>query len=238
MHQSTTRPVSARWDHLGSLAGADQGPPTGASRTRIRVTVLDSVSITPPGSAPVAIGSLQQKLLLTLLVAYGDRSVGVDRIAEELWGEVRPRRWLASVRTLANSLRRFAGDRDFICWTGRGYRLHRDTTMVVSDVDDMLRLADGARMALAAGHYDEAVTRSKRALAEYGNGPWTTDYWHWADVAAECYHILGRALLGSHRYVNCLVELGRAPEEIEWHEGVRHCLENARATVSAPAMAM
>ena len=97
--------------------------------------VLESVSIAPAGGTPVAIGSMQQKIMLTLVVAYADRSLSLDRIAEELWGEHRPRRWLASIRTLANSLRRVADDRSFLHWTGRGYRLHRDTGVVGTDID-------------------------------------------------------------------------------------------------------
>jgi DNA-binding winged helix-turn-helix (wHTH) protein len=205
---------------------------------RLRVTVLDTVTVVPSGSVlPRRVGSLQQKLLLTLLVAYRNRTVSVDRIAEELWGEHPPRRWLASIRTLANSLRRLAGDRDFIDWTGRGYRLHKDPGRVDTDVDEMLRAIDEASDAVAAERFDVGELAARRALAIYGSGPWTTDCWHWADLAAEAYHLLGRALLGKQRYLTCLVELGRAPEELEWHDGVRSCLAHARAHVStAPAM--
>ena len=200
----------------------------------IRVAVLDVVSITPSGGVPVEIGSLQQKLLLTLLVGNGRRDVAVDRIAEELWGEVPPRRWLASIRTLANALRRIARDPEFVHWTGRGYRLHRDPRQVDSDVDDMLRAADEARGAMAQGRFEDAERAARRALRAYGNGPWTTDYWHWHDLAGDCYHLLGRALLARELYVNCLVELSRASEELSWHDGVQSCLAYARAAAAAP----
>ena len=201
---------------------------------RIKVTVLDTVTVTPVGSRPRPVGSLQQKLLLTLLVAYRNRTVSVDRIAEELWGEQPPRRWLASIRTLAHSLRRLAGDRDLIDWTGRGYRLHKDPGRVDSDIDEILRAIDEAGDALAAGRNDDGERAARRALACYGSGPWTTDCWHWADLAAEAYHLLGQALLGQQRYLTCLVELSRAPEELEWHDGVRSCLAHARASVATP----
>ena len=200
----------------------------------IRVTVLDTVTVTPSGGRPASVGSLQQKLLLTLLVGYRNRNVSVDRIAEELWGDDPPRRWLASIRTLANSLRRLAGDREFIRWTGRGYRLHREAARVDSDVDEMLRAIDEAGDALAVLRFDDAERAAKRALAMYGSGPWTTDCWSWGELAAESYHLLGRALLGQQRYLSCLVELGRVPEELEWHDGVRSCLAHARTSVARP----
>jgi DNA-binding SARP family transcriptional activator len=200
----------------------------------IRVAVLDVVSIAPSGGVPVEIGSLQQKLLLTLLVGHGNRDVTVDRIAEELWGDAPPRRWLASIRTLANALRTTACDREFVHWTGRGYRLHRNPARVRSDVDDMVEAADEARAAMREGRADDAERAARRALLAYGNGPWTTDYWHWCDLAGDCYHVLGRALLERESYLNCLVELSQVPEVLEWHDGVRSCLAEARAGVSVP----
>lgn len=195
--------------------------------------MLETVSITRVGEAPVRIGSMQQKIVLTLLVAYAGRSVSVDRLAEELWGEYRPRRWVASIRTLANALRRVAGDRRFIHWTGRGYRLHEDADVVRTDVEEMVWLADEASVALEEGRLDEAEDAARRALGFYGSGPWTTDCWSWGDLAADAYHLLGRALLAKESYLRCLVELSRAPEELEWHDGLRACLEKARHALAA-----
>jgi hypothetical protein len=199
---------------------------------RLRVCVLETVSIAPAGAAPFAIGSMQQKVMLTLLVAYRTRSVSVDRIAEDLWGDDRPRRWLASIRTLANCLRRVAGDKGFIPWTGRGYRLHADPDAVDTDIDDMLSAADTARLALDDGRLDVAEAAARRALSFYGGGPWTTDCWYWGDLAADAYCLLGRALLAKEDYLRCLLELSRAPEELEWHDGVGACLQRARQAVA------
>lgn len=199
----------------------------------ITVCVLERVSIAPAGDPAVPIGALQQKVMLTLLVAYADRSVSVDRIAEDLWADHKPRRWLASIRTLANSLRRVAGDKDFIHWTGRGYRLHKDRDAVETDIDQMLWATDRARAALDEGRLDDAEEAARRALSFYGSGPWTTDCWYWGDLAADAYHLLGRTLLAKENYLRCLLELSRAPEEIEWHEGVGACLRKAREAVAA-----
>ena len=212
---------------------ADRIRPRAAGGARIRVCVLDAVSVAGPGRAPTPIGAMQQKTLLTLLVAYGGRSVSVDRIAEDLWGEHRPRRWLASIRTLANSLRRVAGDRDFIHWTGRGYQLHKHPALVESDIDDMLSATEEARVALDERRFADAETSARRALSLYGSGPWATDCWYWGDVAADAYCLLGRALLGQENYLRCLLELSRAPEELDWHDGVAACLQRARRAVAA-----
>ena len=206
---------------------------TGAT---IRVCVLESVSITPAGGTPASIGSMQQKVMLTLVVAYVDRAVSLDRIADELWGDHRPRRWLASIRTLANSLRRAAGDRDFLYWTGRGYRLHRHPGVVHTDIDQMVRCTDEARVALDEQRYRDAQHAARQALDCYGSGPWTTDAWYWGDLAADAYFLLGRALLAEEHYLRCLLELSRAPEELEWHDGLRSCLKDARQAATAVAV--
>ncbi|MDQ3896539.1 MAG: hypothetical protein M3326_04670 [Actinomycetota bacterium] len=205
----------------------------GAGDVPITVCVLETVSITRAGHPPVRIGSMQQKIMLTLLVAYDGRSVSVDRLAEELWGEDKPRRWLASIRTLANTLRRVADDRSFIHWTGRGYRLHQDLAMVRSDIDEMLSCADEARVAFDEGRLGDAEDAARRALACYGGGPWTTDCWYWGDLAADVYHLLGRVLLAEENYLRCVLDLSRAPEELDWHDGIRACLQKARDALAA-----
>lgn len=210
--------------------------PAPAPPSRIWVCVLECVSVSGPDGRPILIGSLQQKIMLTLVVAYAGRAVSVDRIAEEIWGEHPPRRWLAAVRTLANSLRRVAGDRDFMYWTGRGYRLHRDPGVVETDIDRMVQFADQARVALDERRYADARHAARRALACYGGGPWTTDAWYWGELAADAYVLLGKALLAEEDYLRCLLELSRAPEELEWHQGVRACLDHARRAVAGVAV--
>ena len=229
------------WEAPASSLACERRLPPQSGRGRLRplrdapitVCVLETVSITRAGQAPVRIGSMQQKIVLTLLVAYAGRSVSVDRLAEELWGEYKPRRWVASIRTLANALRRVADDRRFIHWTGRGYRLHEDADMVRTDVEELVWLADEASVALEEGRLDEAEDAARRALDFYGSGPWTTDCWSWGDLAADAYHVLGRALLAKECYVRCLAELSRAPEALEWHDGVRACVEKARNALAA-----
>lgn len=203
-----------------------------ARQAPVRVCVLECVSVAPGGGVSVSIGSLQQKILLTLVVAAGDHSVTLDRIAEELWGDHPPRHWVAAIRTLANSLRRAADDPGLIHWTGRGYRLHRQVGAVETDVDRMIQYATDSRVALEEQRFDDAERAATEALQCYGGGPWTTDLWSWGDLAADAYCLLGRALLAQHQYFRCIHELGRAPDGLDWHGGLQWCLTTARQAVA------
>ena len=105
--------------------------------------------------------------------------------------------------------------------------------MVETDIDHMLWCIDEARVALDEGRTDDAEDAARRALSFYGGGPWTTDCWYWGDLAAEAYCLLGRALLAKESYLRCLMELSRAPEELEWHDGLAACLRTARRAAAA-----
>jgi hypothetical protein len=204
-------------------SGADSGPGTDA-KTSVDVRVFETVVITATDGSTTAIGSLQQKVLLTLLVAQKGASVGLDDIADELWPDVRPPRWRGCIATLANSLRSAAKDRDFAVSTARGYTLHRCPDRVHTDVDELQECVEEARGAEAQGRYDLAEESARRAVTCYGSGPWTTDPWGWSDLAADAARLLGVALLRRGAYAACVVELRRALEFFDWHEGLWACL--------------
>jgi hypothetical protein len=185
----------------------------------LRVRIFDVVSITRSDSV-VTIGSLQQKAFLTLLVANKGRSVTLDAVADELWPDVRPHRWRGCLATLAASLRAAARDRDFLCSTDRGYTLHVRPDAVSTDVEDLQHCLEQASEAERQGRHGEAETLARRALAVYGTGPWTTDFWGWNEAAAEAARILGTALLRRNANVSCITELSPAMEEFDWHDGL------------------
>jgi hypothetical protein len=189
----------------------------------LRVRVLDVVALVKDGRT-VTVGSLQQKALLTLLVASKGRSVSLDAIADELWPENRPQRWRGCIATLANSLRVAAGDRDLIVCTARGYTLHRCPESVATDVEELQACLDEARRAEQAGQTEGAEAAARRAVAIYGAGPWTTDYWGWNEAAAEAARILATALLRRGAEVACINELTPAMEDFDWHDGLWACL--------------
>jgi two-component SAPR family response regulator len=208
-------------------SGADSGP-SAEPGTAIEVRVFETVSITAADSTTKTIGSLQQKVLLTLLVAQKGASVGLDDIADELWPDVRPPRWRGCIATLATSLRSAAKDRDFAAFTARGYTLHRCADRVRTDVDELQERVEQARAAEEQGRYDVAEASAREALTFYGSGPWTTDPWGWSDLAADAARVLGLALFRRAAYAACVVELRRALELFEWHEGLWACLVYAQ----------
>ena len=189
----------------------------------VQVQIFDEVSITH-GDRVVTIGSLQQKVFLTLLVASKGRAVSLDAIADELWPDLRPQRWRGCIATLANSLRSAAQDRHFVHSTARGYALHRRPEAVSTDVEELESCLDRAREAEAQGRADVAEAMARRALTVYGAGPWTTDYWGWNEAAAEAARILATALLSRDAHVACITELSRTMDDFDWHDGLWACL--------------
>lgn len=206
--------------------------------THLHVHVLDVVSVRAGEGPATVIGSLQQKVLLSLLVAYKGRSVALDTIADELWPDLRPRRWRGCIATLANSLRAVAGDRDLVSSTARGYTLHRRPELVGTDVEELHDCLDRARQAAADGLSNVAETMARRALAVYGVGPWVTDYWGWNEAAAEAARILATALLGRGAAVACIRELSPAMEAFDWHDGLWACLITAHHQLGATGRAV
>lgn len=214
--------TTSRLSQYTSMAAVAAPEATPASELRIRV--LDDVSIAAGDCPPVAVGSLQQRTFLTLLVAAKGRTVSLDAIADEVWAQRRPRRWRGCLATLASSLRKNVGDSDFILSTARGYTLHRRPDVVHTDVEELHNQLEQARQAERQGLSDEAETLARAALATYGTGPWTSDYWGWNEAAADAARILGTALLRRGAYVSCIAELARAMEEFEWHDRLWACL--------------
>jgi DNA-binding SARP family transcriptional activator len=93
--------------------------------------VLGVVEARPfPQSPPLDLGSPLQRVLLGLLLTEPDRSVSLDRIVEELWGDTPPADPEASLHTYVSRLRRAlepgraAGEQPrLLLRTPAGYRL-------------------------------------------------------------------------------------------------------------------
>jgi hypothetical protein len=202
----------------------------------LHVHVLDVVSVGAGEGPPTVIGSLQQKVLLSVLVANKGRSVALDTIADELWPDLR--RWRGCIATLANSLRAVAADRDFVPSTARGYTLHRRPETVATDVEELHHCLDRARQAEADGLADVAETMARRALTVYGVGPWVTDDWGWNEAAAEAARILATTLLGRGAELACIRELSPAMEAFDWHDGLWACLITAHHQLGATRRAV
>ena len=135
-----------------------------------------------PADPPAELGSPLQRVLLGLLLTERDRSVSLDRIVDELWGDAPPADPEGSVHTYVSRLRRVlepergSGQAPrTLLRTPAGYRL----AVPAEDVDAERfaalaarasdRLGDGdAAAALAAADEALALWRSPVALEDAG----------------------------------------------------------------------
>jgi predicted ATPase/DNA-binding SARP family transcriptional activator len=114
---------------------------------------------------PLALGTPQQRRVLTLLILHRNTPVSADRIIEALWGGAPPANALQTVRTYVSRLRGLLGGEE----TSRlragpgGYRLLIENDDV--DVGRFEALARAGREALEAGDAAVATTKLEDALA-------------------------------------------------------------------------
>ncbi len=106
------------------------------------------------GGRVIEISSAKQRLLLAMLALHRGRTVPLDALAEELWGEHPPASVAAAVQTLVYRLRRSlsaagVSDRSGLRATGPGYLLDVDTTRL--DAHCFGALADGGRACAGGG---------------------------------------------------------------------------------------
>jgi DNA-binding SARP family transcriptional activator len=72
--------------------------------------------------APLALGAVQQRALLAVLVLHRGEVVSTDRLIDELWGERAPAAAAKTVQVYVSHLRKALGA-GVIVTQGRGYRL-------------------------------------------------------------------------------------------------------------------
>ena len=96
----------------------------------------------------IALGTAQQRKVLTILVIHRGEVVSVDRILDELWGERPPDRATKTVQVYVSRLRKALGDGVLVTRDG-GYTLELNGKSV--DADRFRRLADEGRTALESG---------------------------------------------------------------------------------------
>jgi DNA-binding SARP family transcriptional activator len=182
----------------------------------VRYGLLGTVEVRPdPDDAPLDLGSPLQRVLLGLLLTERDRSVSLDRIVEELWGEAAPADPEGSVHTYVSRLRRVlepgrsaGAPARVLLRTPAGYRLAVPPDGV--DADRFARLAADAR---SAGDPAAALRAAEEALALW-RGPVALE-----DAGEREFAVQARGRLDSLR-VSCeedrlaaLLALGR-PQEV------------------------
>jgi DNA-binding SARP family transcriptional activator/WD40 repeat protein len=117
---------------------------------------------------PLALGAVQQRALLAVLVLHRGEVVSVDRLVDELWGERVPAAAAKTVQVYVSHLRKVLGA-GVIVTQGRAYRL----AVAPEQVDAVRFEALGAegRRALASGDAARAKERLCSALGLWRGEP-------------------------------------------------------------------
>jgi YVTN family beta-propeller protein len=117
---------------------------------------------------PLALGGVQQRGLLALLLLHRSEVLSTDRLVDELWGERTPATAHKTVQVYVWNLRRVLGD-GVIVTQGRGYVLAAEADQV--DVGRFEALVGEGRRALDEADPARASARLGAALALWRGAP-------------------------------------------------------------------
>ena len=117
---------------------------------------------------PLALGAVQQRALLAVLVLHRGEVVSTDRLVDELWGERAPATAAKTVQVYVSHLRKALGA-GVIVTQGRGYRLAVAPGQV--DAVRFEALGGEGRRALAGGDAARARERLCSALGLWRGEP-------------------------------------------------------------------
>ncbi|HEX6492346.1 MAG TPA: BTAD domain-containing putative transcriptional regulator, partial [Candidatus Dormibacteraeota bacterium] len=126
------------------------------------------------GGHHAALGGPKERALLALLLVHANRPLGIDRLAEDLWGEAAPERATAAVRVYVSHLRRALGaaGATTIVTSPLGYELRALPEQL--DATHFERLAAEGHADLRDGEPERAAVRLRDALALW-RGPVLAD---------------------------------------------------------------
>jgi DNA-binding SARP family transcriptional activator len=114
------------------------------------------------GNRAVSLGGPKQRAVLAILLLNANRTVSVDRLIDDLWGEHPPDTATHSVEVYVSQLRKALGDREAIVTQRPGYRLVLEPGRL-----DLHRFEDrvaAGRAALTSGEAASAEARLSEAL--------------------------------------------------------------------------
>ncbi|MEU4162452.1 BTAD domain-containing putative transcriptional regulator [Actinoplanes sp. NPDC026670] len=168
------------------------------------------------GGEPVALGGPRPRAVLAMLVAAHGRTVPVDRIVDELWGEHPPSTAVATLQAYISRLRRLLEPR-------RAPRAA--TTVLVSDpVGYALTLPAEAVDAWRLEREVHSVQRARGLNAEQALAILRTALDRWGEpypefaaapwAQAEITRLREVRLVGRERSIACLLKMGRAEDAV------------------------
>src|SRR5947209_14274085 len=114
------------------------------------------------GAAALALGPPRQRALLARLLLEAGRTVPLDRLLDDLWGDDPPETAVKMVQIYVSHLRKVLPD-GMLRTHGRGYVLALDAATL--DLDRFAQLREAGRAALARGEPVGAGARLRDALA-------------------------------------------------------------------------
>jgi DNA-binding SARP family transcriptional activator len=131
------------------------------SADRVSARLLGPLEMEHAGS-PVALGGPMQRALLARLLLDANRTVAIERLVEDLWGEAAPASALKMVHIYVSKLRKELPD-GMLVTRAPGYALAIDPEAL--DLTLFERLREQGRAALAAGFAAKAADLIRAALA-------------------------------------------------------------------------
>ncbi|WP_214370602.1 BTAD domain-containing putative transcriptional regulator [Pseudonocardia sp. H11422] len=174
----------------------------------VTIGVLGPLLVVGDDGAPVVVRSVQRRLLLGLLVAYGDRAVQADELAEWLWADRSPAEPHAALQSHVSRLRRQLGAAAaWIATTSTGYRFVGPPDRV--DSTRFERLLAGAR---ECGERPEAALQQlDEALGLWRAGAYSEFADHPA-IAPQAARLEELRADAAELRAGCLLTLGRPAE--------------------------
>src|SRR5215216_3429411 len=149
-------------DRAGCRSFAATPQETEAVMTRIEDARLLGPLEVVNGRAPIALGAPAQRALLARLLLDANRTVGLDRLVEDLWGEHVPSTSVKMVQVHVSKLRKVLPD-GVLVTRPPGYGVEIEPEAL--DLVRFERLREQGRDALARGSAAVAAERLREALA-------------------------------------------------------------------------
>lgn len=175
----------------------------------LRIAVLGSlqVGVGDRELAPLTLGR-RERALLTLFALHPGALVRTSRLVDELWPERPPQGAANTVQVYVSRLRRRLGA-DSVQTRPTGYALNVRSDDV--DVVQFEQLAEQGTRALRSGHYGEAASVLRRALALWGGDP-LVDGTELPSVQAEAVRLTELQLSILEDRIEADLALGRGPD--------------------------